>query len=212
MCYNISRQMSLRTYHRVIYPRPFDRTPAFSAMPAADRISCTSPLSLSLSHRTKSARFAAKSPALLWTPSSRLRFPYPLPQTPTQTRRWWLQASWQVGDPACQGAGRTISSQECNAELGYILNTCDTNSVTHKYGGTHINNCVDWSIWINATMPGSQKMSCTLKYVYLCLERDRLLIEKQSPSDFPSCSCSDGVLSAMIVDLDPSGGCSMLYA
>lgn len=58
------------------------------------------------------------------------------------------------------------------SELGNILNNCDTDSVTNKYGGTHLNNCVDWEILINATLPVPQQMTCMLAYVYLCLESE----------------------------------------
>jgi hypothetical protein len=104
--------------------------------------------------------------------------PVPFAPDPETDTVLWLQASWQVGDPACNETSRMPSTQECNSELGYILNSCDTGSITNKYGGTHLNNCIDWELWINATLPVSQQMTCMLEYVYLCLESESLLIEK----------------------------------
>jgi hypothetical protein len=61
-------------------------------------------------------------------------------------------AGWQLGDPACS-TGRSITTEECNAQLRMVLNDCDTASVTRKYGGYRINNCVSWMMAVNGTIP-----------------------------------------------------------
>lgn len=65
---------------------------------------------------------------------------YPVPDT---NQTMWLAAGWQMGDPTC-GTGRTPDADECNAQLGIVLNDCDTGTIAAKNGGVRVNNCIAW--------------------------------------------------------------------
>jgi hypothetical protein len=59
------------------------------------------------------------------------------------TRLCGWPRGWQKGDPTC-GTGRTPDSDECNGQLGIVLNGCDTDTITAKSGGVRVNNCIAW--------------------------------------------------------------------
>lgn len=63
-----------------------------------------------------------------------------------------LAAGWQIGDASCN-TPRAITTSECELQFGTVLNNCDTDSITQKYGGHRVNNCVAWMISINGTIP-----------------------------------------------------------
>jgi hypothetical protein len=87
---------------------------------------------------------------------------YPVP---AKTFNLWLQAGWQIGDPACS-VGRAPYISECTTQLSIILNGCDTDSTTMKYGGNRVNNCITWTMFIEgdgAASPDPGKyFSCQL--------------------------------------------------
>jgi hypothetical protein len=87
---------------------------------------------------------------------------YPVPAT---TFNLWLQAGWQIGDPACS-VSRAPDTSECTTQLLIVLNGCDTDSTTMKYGGNRVNNCITWTMFIEgvgaAPPDPGQHCSCQL--------------------------------------------------
>jgi hypothetical protein len=42
-----------------------------------------------------------------------------------------------------------LTTDECIAQLGIVLNGCDTDTIGHKNGGHRVNDCVAWMMWID---------------------------------------------------------------
>ncbi|KAH6717821.1 hypothetical protein BKA61DRAFT_417725, partial [Leptodontidium sp. MPI-SDFR-AT-0119] len=53
----------------------------------------------------------------------------------------------QLGDETCT-EGRIPSVEEYTSQLSAVLNNCDTDSIQSKYGGTRVNSCISWTMYV----------------------------------------------------------------
>lgn len=113
----------------------------------------------------KIANFCSEANGLSLNNDSQKMFLLPYPVPSTNNFVVWLGALWNIGDLNCP-QGRGVNESECNDQLSTVLNGCDTESITNKYGGSRVNQCVVWAMGIDGTGPANpqagQTFSCTV--------------------------------------------------
>jgi hypothetical protein len=103
---------------------------------------------------------------------------FPVPNTANDML--FLGAILQIDDPTCTSV--TISPTDCLLELAKLIDGCDTNSTSRKFGGVSATECISWVMVVNGTSTAvaepDQPRSCSL------LVKD----------DSLKCACTDGQL------------------
>jgi hypothetical protein len=96
----------------------------------------------------------------------------------------FLGAILQIDDPTCTSL--TVSPSACIEELGILIDGCDTNSTSRKYGGVSATECISWVMVVNGTSTAvaepDQPWSCSLLVT----------------DDSLQCACTDGGLYPLL--------------
>ncbi|KAK6519755.1 hypothetical protein TWF506_000054 [Arthrobotrys conoides] len=114
---------------------------------------------------------------------------WPIDGTKYNSLYTWVK--WQINDPTCKDEPAYMMTEEdCVQKFLSVINSCDTDTVESKHGGSRVTDCLVWNV--NIKGDGGYNPSTGKKVE--CFPR------AEDPSQ---CSCSDNIIR----DADANGNC-----
>ncbi|KAK6515959.1 hypothetical protein TWF281_004550 [Arthrobotrys megalospora] len=114
---------------------------------------------------------------------------WPIDGTKLNSLYTWVK--WQINDPTCNNEpAYMMTEDDCVQKFLSVINSCDTDTVEAKHGGSRVTDCLVWNVHVNGDggyNPSTGKgVECSLRI--------------EDPSQ---CSCTDGIIRSP----DANGNC-----